>query len=572
MGRRIRWMGLVMILCFAVVLVQLVNLQFRRSNELATAAANPRNRLQNLDNQRGSILAADGTVLAYSQKVPKVGPTDYKYQRVYPPSNAQLFSDIVGYDSINYGTWGAEYQYNDQLIAHKQPPHSLGEFINPTTSTDDVYLTVQPKLQALAQQELAGRDGAVVVLNPNTGAILAMYGNPTYDPNPLASPSPAVQTKGRFLMLAKNGHGYDAFSSLAYAQRWAPGSTFKVITTSAAYDYAPQFVNKPYPVQASTPLPQSNLLLHNDGGAVCGGTIAQMLPPSCDQGYALLGLDVGATNMYKQSTQFGYDQVPPLDLPGVIPSNFPTPAQLKNDLPGLAYSSIGQQDVAATALQGALTAAAIANGGVIMKPHVMAQIRDSQGNVVSNYGLQPWMRATTQATAAAVTPLMEEVVTSGTAGGVGFLPQDQVAAKTGTAQAGLNNQLVDAWMIAFAPASQPRVAVAVVLPFSAPSITGAEAAGPVVKAMIEAALAMTGPLPPPGQVPHYTGPAPTPAPGPTPTSKPGASTTTSSVPGGASTTSPGGTTTVPPATTTPTTEPPATTTPTTVAPTTPPPT
>jgi len=569
MGRRIRWMGLVMILCFALVLVQLVNLQFRRSTELATAAANPRNRLQDLNNLRGSILAADGTVLAYSQKIPNAGRADYQYQRVYPEAAAQLFSDIVGYDSINYGTWGAEYQYNDQLVSHKQPPHSLGQFINPTTSTDDVYLTVQPKLQALAQQELAGRDGSVVVLNPTTGAVLAMYGNPTYDPNLLASPSSAIQTRGRFLMLAKNGHGYSAFDSLPYAERWAPGSTFKVITTAAAYDYAPLLVNKSYPVQSSTKLPQSPLLLHNDGGAVCGGTIAQMLPPSCDQGYALLGLDVGATNMYKQVTQFGYDQVPPLDLPGVIPSNFPTPTQLQNDLPGLAYSSIGQQDVAATTLQGALEAAAIANGGVIMKPHVMAQIRDSQGNVVANYGLQPWMRATTQATAAAITPLMEEVVTSGTAGGVGFLPEDQVAAKTGTAQAGLNNQLVDAWMVAFAPASQPRVAVAVTIPFSAPSITGAEAAGPVVKAMIEAALAMTGPLPPPGPVPHYTGPSPT---APAPASPPGpAPSTTSTAPGATTTTGPGvTTTTLPPVTTTAPTEPVPTTTPTTVAPTTPP--
>ena len=200
-------------------------------------------------------------MLAYSQKVPNAGPTDYKYQRVYPESTAQLFSDIVGYDSSLYGTWGAEYEYNDQLVSHQQPPHSLGEFINPTTSTDDVYLTVQPKLQALAQQELAGRDGAVVVLNPTTGAVLAMYGNPTYDPNLLASSTPAVQTKGRFLMLAQNEHGYTAFDSLPYAERWAPGSTFKVITTAAAYDYAPLLVNKSYPVQASTKLPQSNLLL-----------------------------------------------------------------------------------------------------------------------------------------------------------------------------------------------------------------------------------------------------------------------------------------------------------------------
>jgi penicillin-binding protein A len=433
-------------------------------------------------------------------------------------------------------------------------------------------LTVQPELQLEAQEALAGRDGAIVVLNPTTGAILAMYANPSFDPAPLASPSAAAQTQGRFYYLAKDADGFSAANSLAYGESFPPGSTFKVITTSAAYDYAPQLVNKSYPVQASTPLPQSNLLLHNDGGAVCGGTIAEMLPPSCDQGYALLGLDVGAENMWKQAMAFGYDQVPPADITGVAASNFPTPAELAHNLPGLAYSSIGQEDVSATALQGALEAAAIANGGVIMTPHVMAQVRDSQGNLVTNYGLKPWLRATTQATAAAITPLMEEVVTAGTAGSVGFLPEDQVAAKTGTAESGVNNQYVTAWMVAFAPASSPRVAIAVVLPDSPPEVTGAIAAGPVMKKMIEAALAMTGPLPPITSVPHYT---PAPPGGATTTTAPGSHpSTTTTAPRGVTTTTPGASTTTSPSTTTtvpPTTVPPTTIPPTTVPPTTNPP-
>jgi peptidoglycan glycosyltransferase len=544
MGRRIRWLGIVLILCFALVLIQLTNLQFRRAHQLASASANPRNQSKILDNARGDIVAADGSILAYSRALNI--PGSYKYQRVYPTATARLFSDVVGYDSIKYGTWGIEYQYNDQLIAHAQPARSLSQFLNPTTATDDVTLTVQPKLQLAAQQALAGRDGAIVALNPNTGAVLAMYANPTYDPNLLASTSPTAQDQGRFFAVAKDSQGYDALASLAYAQRWAPGSTFKVITTSAAYDYAPQFVNKSYPVRPATPLPDSNLLLHNDGGTPCGGTIAQMLPPSCDPGYADLGLDIGGTNLYKQATQFGYDSVPPLDIPGVVASNFPTPAELKDNLPGVAYSAIGQEDVAATALQGALEASAIANGGVIMTPHLMAQIRDSQGNLVTNFGLKPWMRATTQATAAAITPLMEEVVTSGTAGHVGFLPEDQVAAKTGTAQAGPTNAQVDAWMIAFAPASQPRVAIAVILPDQPGEITGAVAAGPVMKAMIEAALAMTGPLPPASPVPKYAPPIPTTT-TPIPTTTTPIPTTTTPIP---TTTTPIPTTTTPIPTTT----------------------
>jgi len=569
-GRRIRWLGLALILCFALVLLQLTNVQFRRASALNAAPQNPRNEIHRYQNARGAIIAADGTVLAYST-ASTVGP--YKYQRVYPAATASLFSDMVGYDSPEYGTVGVEYQYNQQLQSHKQPARSLSEFFNPTTGTDDVILTVQPKLQAAAQAALGGRDGAVVVMNPTTGAILAMYSNPTYDPNPLASSSATTEQQGRYYYLNKDSEGFSAANSMAYADTFAPGSTFKVITSSAAFDYAPQLVNKSYPVQASTPLPNSNLLLHNDGGAVCGGTIAEMLPPSCDQGFALVGLDVGASKLYTQATQYGYDQVPPLDIgPGVAASHFPTPAALSHNLPGVAYSAIGQEDVQATALQGALEASAIANGGVIMTPHVMAQIRDSQGNVVQNYGFQPWMRATTQSTAAAITPLMEQVVTSGTAGAVGFLPQDQVAAKTGTAQSGQFNQFTTDWMVAFAPASQPRVAVAVVLPYQGFSVTGAEEAGPVVKAMIEAALAMTGPLPPPSAVPRYT-PAPGTPNGSTTTTS--STTTTTSPSGQTTTTSPGTTTTsIPPSTIPPTTAPPeTTTTPTTApAPTTTPPT
>jgi membrane peptidoglycan carboxypeptidase len=200
-----------------------------------------------------------------------------------------------------------------------------------------------------------------------------------------------------------------------------------------------------------------------------------------------------------------------------------------------------------------------------MTPHLMAQIRDSQGNLVTNFGLKPWMRATTQATAAAITPLMEEVVTSGTAGQVGFLPEDQVAAKTGTAQAGQQNQLVTAWMIAFAPASQPRVAIAVVLPDQAFDVTGAKAAGPVMKAMIEAALALTGPLPPVSPAPHYTPPPPAGATTTTTAKAPGATTTSTAAGAGTTTTTPpttapAATTTSPPSTTAPTTAPPPPTT------------
>ncbi len=172
MSRRIRWLGIALILCFSLVLVQLTHLQVLQAGQLSASPGNPRNAEKNLDNDRGAILAADGTILAYSERIDD--PGSYQYQRVYPATTASLFSDVVGYASSLYGTWGIEYQYNDQLTSHSQPARTLGQLLNPTSGTDDVILTIQPALQAAARRALAGRDGAVVVLDPSTGAVLAM--------------------------------------------------------------------------------------------------------------------------------------------------------------------------------------------------------------------------------------------------------------------------------------------------------------------------------------------------------------------------------------------------------------
>jgi peptidoglycan glycosyltransferase len=172
-------------------------------------------------------------------------------------------------------------------------------------------------------------------------------------------------------------------------------------------------------------------------------------------------------------------------------SNFPTVAQLANNAPSQAYSAFGQQDVTATALQMALVAAGIGNQGVIMTPHLMGQIRDSQGNLVESYAPKPWLTATNPVTASAVTSLMQGVVTQGTATQVGFPAAWNVAAKTGTAETGPNATLTNDWMIAFAPANNPKVAVAVVVPNQPGNDTGASVSGPPMKTILGDALAQT---------------------------------------------------------------------------------
>ena len=277
---------------------------------------------------------------------------------------------------------------------------------------------------------------------------------------------------------------------IATGYRFAPGSTFKVITSTAAYNLAPVLANFNYPVQQCQKFPDSNVPLCDQGGA-CGGTMTSMLPASCDPGYGELGVQEGAPVLQKQAELFGYNSVPGIDLPGVVASVFPSiPA---NSEALLAYSAIGQYDVAATALQNAMVASGIADGGVVMTPHLMSQIRDAQGNLVEKYTPKPLPRTATQQAATQVTALMEGVVKDGTASGVGFPSYLCAAVKTGTAQTSPSQHVTETWMIGFAPANDPQVAVAVVVPEQSIASDGASVAGPIMKALLEAAV-------PPGSI------------------------------------------------------------------------
>ncbi|HEX4220347.1 MAG TPA: penicillin-binding transpeptidase domain-containing protein, partial [Acidimicrobiales bacterium] len=208
-----------------------------------------------------------------------------------------------------------------------------------------------------------------------------------------------------------------------------------------------------------------------------------------------MGMSLGAVSENAEAQAFGFNQTPPIDLPGAVKSNFPSVADLANNAPAQAYSAFGQQNVTASALQMALVAAGIANGGVIETPHVMAQIRDSQGNLVTSYTPKPWLKATSTSTAQQVTSLMQGVVTNGTAANV-FPASQNVAAKTGTAEVGTQAQYTSDWMIAFVPGS--HVVVALVAPFQASDRTGAIISGPPTCAILEAALNPNSPQACPG--------------------------------------------------------------------------
>jgi len=482
--RRLGILGTVIALLFAILVGQSAYIQFFHAGALNGSSLNPRVSFAGLMQPRGDIVAADGTVLATSESATS---GVYPWRRAYPLGS--LTSGVIGFSSAIYGTWALESYYNSELTSHPQPAKSLSQVIAPISSPNTLTLTLQPELQRVAQKALAGRDGAVVAINPKTGAILAMYSNPNYDPRPLTSDDSTVATAAWKKYVKKNERGFPPLGLMATQQTFAPGSTFKVITAAAALSGRPDIFVKKYPYKAFTTLPTSNKLLWNSGHTACGGSAADMLPGSCDPGFGLMGLDVGADIMSATATAFGFNQIPPIDLPGVVSSYFPEASNFAQDLPGLAYSSIGQKDVRATALQNALLAAAIANQGVIMKPHLMAEISRADGSIARRYKPAEWLRPLSALQTQQLVPMMQNVVRFGTASGL-FRASDLVGAKTGTAQTGNAAENTHNWMIAFAPANNPVIAVAVVVPFQAKSDSGAAVAGPIMRCVIEGALAL----------------------------------------------------------------------------------
>ncbi len=314
MAGRIRWLGVGMVVCFLALFLQLNNVQVKNANKYATSSYNPSVIEAKYDQPRGIIQSADGVVLAQSVRA-KSG--SYKYVREYPMGS--LFGQITGYLPIGGLATGVENTYNAYLAQHNRPVKTLGDLLTTPVETDTVTLTVSSKLQETARQALDGRDGAIVVLDPTTGAVLAMYSNPSYDPNPLAANDATTVNQAYEADTTKNPQtGFAPEVSLAYQDFFQPGSTFKVVTATAAYQYAPKLVDTSIPYYGCIPvgtLGGQGVPLCNDGLTSCGGTIAVMLPESCDPGFALLGTKVGAVSMQAEAQSFGFNQQPPIDLP-----------------------------------------------------------------------------------------------------------------------------------------------------------------------------------------------------------------------------------------------------------------
>jgi peptidoglycan glycosyltransferase len=420
--------------------------------------------------KRGRILADDGTVLAKS--VPKPGGI---WGRAYP--TGPLFAQAIGYSNLAFGeAAGLEESRGSELRGVQTGLDSIFGQLTPTRVGDDVYTTLDPPAQRLAQQLLAGRAGAVVALNPRNGAIKVMYANPGYDDN-----NPDAAQRGI--------NGQTLFDRSLQAG-YPPGSTFKVVTATAALDtgrYTPNSL-----LNGNSPQLVSGVPLENDGNASYGQvTLTKALTDSINTVFGPLGVALGRPTMETYMHRFGFYSLPPLDFPPdqMSASGEKTPRgrllEPTNINVDLGRMSIGQDKLEVTPMQMAMVASAVANGGTLMAPHFASRVVNQVGQTVETIKPTIFSQVMKQSTAQALTQMMLKVVEEGT-GQLANLQGVQVAGKTGTATVGPN--IDDAWFIGFAPVSNPQVAVAVTLEHI-PNGFGGTYAAPIAAQIIKLLLA-----------------------------------------------------------------------------------
>ncbi len=274
----------------------------------------------------------------------------------------------------------------------------------------------------------------------------------------------------------------------SFQNTFFPGSTFKVVTGSIGVQSGRVTPEEPvYPSVSSYTPPQTTRPLSNFAGEVCGGTLFTILAQSCNTSFAQMGTEtLGPDIMVDGVASFGFNQVPPIDLPGAVESRFPV--DFADNLPALAQASIGQGDNSATPLQMALVAAAVANDGVMMAPHVMREIRDGEGAVVDDEPVDAWKTPISPEVASTMRQAMYGVVQGGTLTGVAEIPGFDVGGKTGTAQTG--NGTNNTWVIEFVgpPGQKPEYAIAVIVENQGADETGGGVAGPIARAVLEQVL------------------------------------------------------------------------------------
>lgn len=484
MNSPIRRLSVLVSMLFAALLVSSTVIQFVQAPTLAARADNKRTLLDRYSRDRGAIIVADQAV-AKSVATPD---EELKYLRTYP--QGALYSHVTGYFSYTYGAGGGLEGTEDDLLSGSSDQlfyRRVSDLITGRRSSGaSVELSINPKAQAAADKALGGQRGAVAAVNPKTGAILALVSHPQYDPAALsAHDQGAVANAWTQLNADPNRPLVDRTIG---GNLYPPGSVFKIVTASAALSSGLAKEDTQIPAPASMDLPQTSVGLPNYDRRACGPndqtTLLHALEISCNTAFGYLGLKLGGEALRAQAGKFGFGEtvrIPMRVQPSSVPPNLSPPQA--------AQSAIGQYDVRVTPLQVAMLSAGIANHGVVMKPYLVQRVLGPNLESTDTHQPEELSQAVSTDVAAAMTRMLVSVVANGT-GAPAAIQGVAVAGKTGTAQQG-EGKPPHAWFTGFAPASDPQVAVAVVVEDGGEAgseAAGGRNAGPIAKAVMEAVL------------------------------------------------------------------------------------
>ena len=503
MNKYLRQLFTAVIALFVVLGMSTTIITAIRANSLSSDPRNARALYQEYGAPRGAILASDGTILAQSTPVNDV----FSYQRSY--TNGPVYAPVTGFFSVTQrGDRGIESSRN-KLLSGKADALFWDQLKSLFTGVENkgasIETSINPKLQQLAYQQLGSNDGAAVVIEVKTGRILTLASAPSYDPNALATHDTKKAT-ANYSKLAAQANS--PMINRAASQLYPPGSTFKTIVAATALESGDYDTDTQIPAGASYTLPGTSTNLTNTTTAANGIdgkiTLQDALTYSSNTAFAQLGVKLGQDKIAEQAKKLGYGSSITID--GTSSSGRPMksvaakfPDTLSDDK--VALASIGQGDVLVTPLQVACAyagvatgrimrphllkvAAAIANDGKLMRPTLVDRVRASDLSTLSETTPEVMSTAFSSSTASKLNQMMQSVVEHDAPSLQ--LSGIKVAAKTGTAQIGSSNQTNDAWVIGFAPADNPKIAVSVVI--HNVNQYGVEAAGPIMRSLMEEAL------------------------------------------------------------------------------------
>ncbi len=507
MDRRIRRLGIGLVALFALLFAQLSVVQVFRADEIKAQPANARRQIiAEYRVERGAILSADGAVLAKSVRN-EDRRAELLFRRVY--LDGPLYAGLTGYYSRIFGRAELEQAANP-FLSGDAPELAVSTFTDLILGKErkggSIYTSIRSDLQEAAAQALGSLPGAVVAVEPETGNVLALVANPSYDPNTISSGTDDEIVEAWEAITADPAQ---PLISRAKDELFLPGSTGKLVTASAALENGVDPVRDQWPNPRVLDLPQTTNTLENFGGSLCNGgsqtvSMAEAFQESCNVTFAEIGLDLGAKEMSEQARAYGFCPTDPPELttceeptiPFVLPwanGRFPVPSYFADRQPQLAFSAIGLDNVLTNPLHLALISASIANDGVMMQPRLITEVRDPTGRVVREFEPEQYGQPISDATAKAMRAMMLSVTQGGTATSAfaGF-PID-VAGKTGTATNG-EGRAPNAWFTAFAPAGpsdDARIAVAVIVLDGGNlgnEATGGQVSAPIARAVIDAYL------------------------------------------------------------------------------------